>query len=92
MSTDSIKAGSEKEEILLKFMAMTIERINSCNASMHAMQTLMIEKGVATEKEILQYIKDSKDMPRRKIGKRVLAEILKEPLLNNLSQMVHLPE
>jgi replicative superfamily II helicase len=92
MPTGSIKSGTEKDDIILKFMAMTIERINACNATIHAMQMLMIEKGIASEKEIIQNIKDSKEMPIRKIGRKVLAEILEESSVDRLAQMIHIPE
>jgi hypothetical protein len=83
---------SKRDEILLKFMAMTIEKINTCYANNLAMQTLMIKKGYATMEEILEQTHDTKMMPQRKIGRKVLSEIMDESFVDRLSQMIDIPE
>jgi hypothetical protein len=86
---DSSMSGlSPKEEMLLKFMSTTIERINSCLINIHALQTLLIKKGVFTQNELCSEVSDAEDAPRTAVGKRMLLDMVKDFNVSNLTSML----
>ena len=68
----SMSGLSPKEKMLLKFMSSTIERINSCLINIHALQALLIKKGVFTQSELCSEVKDAEMVPTTTVGKNVL--------------------
>ena len=69
---------TSKEKLLLKFMEMTIERINTCLVNLHAVQELLIKKGVCSQDEIKAAVSDARNLPETKVGKQVLDEMIRD--------------
>lgn len=67
-----------KEKLLLKFMETTIERINTCLINIHAVQEILIKKGVCSLDEIKASVNDARNLPETKIGKKVLEEMIRD--------------
>jgi hypothetical protein len=69
MSTDN--------EIILKFMETSIDKINRALANIYAIQQVLIKKGLVTQQELVLEISDAKTWPDRKVGIIVLNEMMK---------------
>lgn len=67
---------SAHDQVILKFMEKTIDNINTLLAGQHAIYSLLIEKGIVTESELLSKLRDSKKLPDRKRGMEALEEML----------------
>jgi len=67
---------SKDQKVLLKFMEATIEKVNICFSNLYAIEKVLIEKGIVTEKELLSRLKESKDLPKRLLGARTLKEMI----------------
>lgn len=67
---------SRHQEVLLKFMERTIENVNICLANQYAVQKLLISRGVVTEPELINLLRDSKKLPQRNLGAATLSEML----------------
>ena len=64
---------SEKEsQVLLKFMEMTINRVNQTQAYVYATQQALIEKGIVTEARLIELIGQSLKRPQIKVGEKAL--------------------
>lgn len=64
---------SEKEsQVLLKFMEMTINRVNQTQAYVYATQQALIEKGIVTEARLIELIGQSLKRPQIKVGAKAL--------------------
>lgn len=81
---------SPKEQMLLKFMTATIGRINTCLINIHALQALMIRKGVFTQKELQAQVKDATNLPTVTLGKKVLVEMMQEFDVSKLASMIEM--
>lgn len=68
----------KEEKVLLKFMEMTISRINLTRATLHSLQTILIEKGIATEKELQESLNESLKQPQLLLGAKTLEAIVGE--------------
>jgi hypothetical protein len=65
------------QELMLRFMEATIEKVNICLSSIYALEVLLIEKGLVTQDDMIHRIQDSKTLPQTKIGKQILDEMIK---------------
>lgn len=64
---------SKKESaVLLKFMEMTINRVNQVQAYVYATQQALIEKGHVTEARLIELIGQSLKRPQVLVGKKAL--------------------
>jgi hypothetical protein len=81
---------SPKEKMLLKFMTATIERINKCLINIHALQSLLIKKGIFTQRELQSEIADAANLPESSVGKKVLADMMKDFDVSKLVDMLDL--
>jgi hypothetical protein len=68
----------ETKELLLKFMETSIDKINRCLANIYAIEQILIEKNIVSLEELKSLIKESERLPDRKIGIKVLEEMLNE--------------
>lgn len=62
--------------VLLKFMEKTIDRVNTVLIHVHALEQMVLQKGLVTETELLRIIQDAKNLPDRLIGMETLKEML----------------
>lgn len=69
---------TSKEEILLKFMESTIQKVTQCMSGLYTLQNIMIEKGVITKNDLKKRLKDDQDKPKRIVGIKVLEEMINE--------------
>jgi len=64
--------------LLLKFMGATIEKVNRCLYNIHAIQQVMINKGLVTLDEMKSQVNDSEKLPEMKKGREILEEMIQE--------------
>jgi replicative superfamily II helicase len=69
---------SQENSLLTKFMEAAIKRIDRSSANIYAIQQILIEKGIATQEEIISKNHDAENLPERKIGEKVLQDMLKD--------------
>jgi hypothetical protein len=81
---------SPKERILLKFMTATIGRINTCLINIHALQSLLIKKGILTQKELQVEVRDATKLPTVSVGKKVLMDMVRDFDVSKLVSMIDL--
>lgn len=67
---------TSKEKVLLKFMEMTIGRVNTCLLNIHALQSILIDKKVITIEELRKYVNEAAQQPNLKIGRQVLNSMI----------------
>jgi hypothetical protein len=63
-------------DLLLKFMESSIVKINRCLAHIHAIEQLLIDKDIVTLEELKARIHDSEELPERKVGVKVLNDMI----------------
>ena len=64
------------EKVLLRFMEKTIDNINTCLAGQYTLYKLLIDKKLITEPELINKLKEDRNLPQRKMGMKVLKEML----------------
>jgi len=69
---------NDKKDIILKFMEIAIDRINTNSATIYALGQAMLKKGVIAQDELATLIKDSKKLPEQKTGEKVLREMIEQ--------------
>lgn len=67
---------NKESEILLKFMELTINKVNSTNASLYALQKALIEKNIITESRLLELQKESVKKPQINLGIETLKSMV----------------
>jgi hypothetical protein len=64
---------SPKEaEVMLKFMEMTISRVNQTQATLYATQQALIERGLVTEARLTELIGQTLKRPQVLVGSKAL--------------------
>lgn len=71
---------NKQNDIFLVFMQETIEKVNRCLSSLYTIHKLLIEKGLITEKNLINRLNEDKDKPIHDLGKKVLNEMIKNDL------------
>jgi hypothetical protein len=69
---------NDKKDIILKFMEVAIDRINTNSATIYALGQAMLQKEVVTQEELVTLINDSKKLPEQKTGEKVLMEMIEQ--------------
>jgi|WetSurMetagenome_2_1015567.scaffolds.fasta_scaffold902822_1 hypothetical protein len=82
---------TKKEELILKFMQVTFESLNSCHAKIYALQKVMVDKGVITPQELATLMDEAKARPKVRIGKEALDAMLKDEDISHILENVDLP-
>lgn len=67
---------SGKERMLLRFMRMTIERVNDSLMRNYATAKLLLEKGIITPQDFSDTLAEARRLPELNLGKKVLEEML----------------
>lgn len=75
---------SSKDNVLLKFMQLTIDNVNTCLAGQHALFKILIEKKVISEAELISYMRESKKLPDTKRGASFLKDIMEPDWLQEV--------
>ena len=64
------------QQIILKFMEVTIDKVSHSLAQIYALKDVLISKGVISELELKSYIHDAESLPTRLVGLKTLKEML----------------
>jgi hypothetical protein len=64
------------QQVLLKFMEVSIERINRCLSRIYAIEQILIEKSLISQDELKNRQYDAESLPERHVGSKVLKEML----------------
>lgn len=67
----------KNQELMLKFMESTIEKVNMCLSGIYAIEVALIEKGLITQEEMIARLKEAKNLPVTNVGKQVLEQMMK---------------
>ena len=67
---------NKESEILLKFMELTINKVNSTKASLYALQKVLIEKSIITESELIELQKEAVKRPQTTLGAKTIESII----------------
>jgi len=81
---------SPKERMLLKFMTATVGRVNTCLINIHALQSLLIKKGVFTQKELQAEVRDATKLPTVSVGKKILVDMMRDFDVSKLASMINM--
>lgn len=65
-----------RDDLLLRFMETTIEKVNTALSGLYALEKLLIEKNIVSEPELKQRLKDAKTLPNRLVGVSTLREMV----------------
>ena len=66
------------DALVLKFMETTIDKVNRALVNSYAVQQILIQKGIATENELINKIKEAEQLPNRIIGIETLQDMIKD--------------
>ena len=67
-----------EKDLLIKFMGATIEKVNRCLYNIHAIQQVMISKGLVTLNDMRAQINESEKLPELKKGREILESMIQE--------------
>jgi hypothetical protein len=67
-----------EKDLLIKFMGATIEKVNRCLYNIHAIQQIMISKGIVTLNDMKAQINESEKLPELKKGREILESMIQE--------------
>jgi hypothetical protein len=68
----------KQDDLLIKFMKVAIDKINRSLANNYAIEQVLIEKGIVTQKEMIEKIHDAENLPERKVGTEVLQQMMED--------------
>lgn len=69
---------NETQQVLLKFMELSIEKINRCLSGIYAIEQILLEKQLISQDELKNKLYDAESLPERQIGSKVLKEMLEK--------------
>ena len=75
LASRRLPAGDHR--VILQFMEITIKKINTCQDNLYAIKKILIDRGIATEKEFADLIREAKLFPQRMVGIQALKDMIK---------------
>jgi len=78
---------SREQEVILKFMETSINKINTCLSSLLVVEQILVEKKIIDSRELLNRIKSSRELPTTNFGKQILKEMLGESFYSNKNNL-----
>jgi hypothetical protein len=74
---ETINDMTKDQKVILEFMKATVERVNRCMSDTYAIQKLLIEKNIISEKDLNSRLKDAQSLPQAITGRKVLEDMIK---------------
>lgn len=70
------RISGNRDEVILRFMESTIEKVNLALSGLYAVEKILIEKKIVPEGELLERLNDAKALPKRLVGVKTLQEMI----------------
>ena len=68
----------KNDALLKKFMEVVLSRMSDALASIHAIEKILLERGIVSYPELKQAIEDAKNLPEQLTNQSTLNQMIKE--------------